>query len=210
MAAEPVRTLALKEWAVIVRALLTGEQIVDVRKGGLREEGRHFRLRSRRLWLYPTAEHQHAEVLKAPYRQWLHDSPASPPGAPIRLDGWAEVVGVAQVTEPEVLARLDSRVIWTLEYTSARLRFKPRDALVVLALRAYWLREPITLDWRASYAGCTSWVDLEDAPEPSTLACEPALSDESFAFRLGLLQESLGVTFEVPEGVLESSATVAS
>ena len=59
---------ACKEWAVIVHALLEGEQIVDVRKGGLREEGRHFGLRATRFWLYPTAEHQRAELLKEPYR----------------------------------------------------------------------------------------------------------------------------------------------
>ena len=35
-------TPALKEWAAIVHALLEGEQIVDVRKGGLHEDGRHF------------------------------------------------------------------------------------------------------------------------------------------------------------------------
>ena len=47
---------AYKEWAAVVRALLTGEQILDVRKGGIREEGRHFGIRSTRLWLYPTVE----------------------------------------------------------------------------------------------------------------------------------------------------------
>ena len=35
---------AYKEWAVIVHALLEGEQILDVRKGGLREDGRRFGL----------------------------------------------------------------------------------------------------------------------------------------------------------------------
>ena len=51
-----------------MRALLEGEQILDVRKGGLREDGRHFALHSQRLWLYPTAEHQKPELLKPAYR----------------------------------------------------------------------------------------------------------------------------------------------
>ena len=42
---------AYKEWGVVVRALLAGEQVLDVRKGGIREEGRHFGVRSTRLWL---------------------------------------------------------------------------------------------------------------------------------------------------------------
>ena len=49
---------ALKEWAVIVHALLEGEQIVDVRKGGIKEDGRHFDVPAKRFWLSPTAEHQ--------------------------------------------------------------------------------------------------------------------------------------------------------
>src|SRR5262245_2425056 len=71
---------AYKEWAAVVHALLEGEQIVDVRKGGLREEGRHFGLQSTRFWLYPTAEHQKAELLKAPYRHWIDLANAAPVG----------------------------------------------------------------------------------------------------------------------------------
>ena len=41
---------AFKEWAVIVHALLEGEQMLDVRKGGLREEGRHFAVHAPRVW----------------------------------------------------------------------------------------------------------------------------------------------------------------
>ena len=82
---------ALKEWAAIVHALLEGEQIVDVRKGGLREDGRHFDVTSRCLWLYPTAEHQRAELLKPAYRHWidlagLPADPASRPAHPALSD----------------------------------------------------------------------------------------------------------------------------
>ncbi len=62
---------ALKEWAAIVHALLEGEQIVDVRKGGIREDGRHFDVPARRCWLSPTAEHQKAELLKPAYAHWV-------------------------------------------------------------------------------------------------------------------------------------------
>ena len=65
------RTPALKEWAAIVHALLEGEQIVDVRKGGLREDGRHFDSPARRFWLSPTAEHQKTELLKPAYAHWI-------------------------------------------------------------------------------------------------------------------------------------------
>ena len=84
-----------KEWAVVVHALLEGEQILDVRKGGLREDGRHFSVQSTRFWLYPTAEHQKAELLKEPYRHWIDLAHAAPVGEPITIEGWADVVKVA-------------------------------------------------------------------------------------------------------------------
>ena len=57
-----------------MQALLEGEQILDIRKGGLHEDGRHFSVQSSRLWLYPTVEHQRAELLKAPYARWVEST----------------------------------------------------------------------------------------------------------------------------------------
>jgi hypothetical protein len=191
-----VRALAFKEWAVIVRALLEGEQIIDVRKGGLHEDGRHFGVRAPRLWLYPTAEHQRPELLKPAYRHTIDVSTASPVGEPIRIEGWADVVGVATLTEPDDLANLDSKTIWSLDYASSRLKWKRRDPLWVLALRAHRLDEPVTVPWRDEYGGCTSWVDLADLPDdPAALSSEPALSDVAFEGRLK------GVVDALPDGL---------
>jgi hypothetical protein len=188
-----------KEWAVVVRALLAGEQIVDVRKGGIRETDRHFQVRAGRFWLYPTSEHQQPELLKPAYRRWIEDARPAAQDGTIRIEGWADVVGTLTVTEPEVLARLDSKLIWSSEYAESRLRWKRRDPLWVLALRAHRLAEPIDVPWRDEYRGCTSWVDLQDLPDdPEAGASEPALSDESFAARLELVEEQLGRRFEQP------------
>src|SRR5205085_12623981 len=116
-------TPALKEWAVIVHALLEGEQIIDVRKGGLREDGRHFDLPARRLWLYPTSEHQRGELLKAAYRHWVDLATAAPVGEPIPIAGWADVVDVATITEAEHLDAIASKLIWTDDYASSRLQW---------------------------------------------------------------------------------------
>lgn len=186
------RTPAYKEWAAIVHALLEGEQIVDVRKGGIREEGRRFGLRSTRLWLYPTAEHQRGELLKPAYRHWVELAASAPVGEAIPVHGWADVVAVATVTEPGVLDALDSKLIWTTEYAASRLKWKRRDPLWVLALRVHRLDEPITVPWEARYGGCTSWVDLDGLPdEPATRPSRPALSDVAFAAKLDGLRAAL-------------------
>lgn len=187
-------TPALKEWAVIVHALLTGEQLLDVRKGGLREDGRRFALESRRFWLWPTFEHQRAELLKPAYRRWISEptSAESRLGAPIRVEGWAEVAATATLTEPDDLAKLDSKLVWTTEYAASRLHWKRREPLWVLALRVHRLIEPRCVAWRDEYVKCASWLELADLPDdPTDLASEPALTDASFAVRLELVQREL-------------------
>lgn len=176
---------ALKEWAAVIQALLEGEQILDIRKGGLREKDRHFSVRSRRVWLFPTVEHQQPEFLKPAYQRWVATTAAAaPPDRAIRVEGWADIVGVATVTEPDVLDALDGRVIWARGYVESRFRWKARDPLHVLALRVHRLAEPITVPFRDEYGGCTSWVDLRELPDPTTTPSSPALSDGAFDARL--------------------------
>jgi hypothetical protein len=183
---------ACKEWAVIVHALLEGEQIVDARKGGLREEGRHFGLRATRFWLYPTAEHQRAELLKQPYRHWIDLASAAPVGEPICIDGWADVHHAAEITEPAQLDALASKLVWTPDYAQSRLAWKARDPLWVLVLRVHRLLAPVSVPWQDAYGGCTSWVELAGLPDdPASLPSEPALSDVAYAGRLKGVLEAL-------------------
>lgn len=184
----------------MVRALLEGEQVLDVRKGGLREEGRHFGVRAPRFWLYPTTEHQRPELLKPAYARWVAETEALAARAgSIRFDGWAECVGVATVTEPEVLDALDSKVVWSRGYVESRFNWKRRDPLWVLALRTYRLEEPRTVPFREEYAGCTSWVSMHGLPpDPRSLPSAPALSDVAFEARLRGASEAVPGGFRPP------------
>jgi len=199
MSTRATKAPALKEWAVVVRALLAGEQILDLRKGGIKEAGRHFALQATRVWLYPTIEHQQPELVRPAYRRWIdeaeHDAPAD---RAIRIEGWADIVGVARLTEPADLAKIDGKFIWTGDYAASRLQWKRRDPLWVLALRAHRLDDPITVPWREEYGGCTSWVDLAELPDdPASLPSEPALSDGAFEARFGYADNDL------PDGLRE-------
>jgi hypothetical protein len=179
---------ALKEWASIVHALLEGEQIADVRKGGLREDGRHFDLPARRFWLSPTAEHQKPELLKPAYAHWVDIATASPVGAPITVSGWADVTDVATITEPEHVDALDSKLIWTRDYVASRFSWKKRDPLWILVLRVHRLHDPLVVPWREEYGGCTSWVHYKGLPaDPARVPAAEVLSDVAFdAKRKGL------------------------
>ena len=56
--------IAFKEWAVTVRALAEGEQLVTLRKGGIREPDKHFSLDHDRFFLYPTFDHQRSDLVR--------------------------------------------------------------------------------------------------------------------------------------------------
>src|SRR5437764_2378646 len=94
--AVPATTMvALKEWAVAVSALRAGESIATVRKGGIREEAREFRMEHRRFAFFPTYEHQNPEQLQPQHLPRLEATLAAlPPQGTLRFDTWAEVTDV--------------------------------------------------------------------------------------------------------------------
>ena len=63
--------IAFKEWAVTVRALAEGEQLLTLRKGGIREPDKHFKLDYERFFLYPTFDHQRADLVRESHRPEL-------------------------------------------------------------------------------------------------------------------------------------------
>jgi hypothetical protein len=192
MSVIPSSANTLKEWAAICHALLEGEQVIDLRKGGLREQSRHFEVQAERAWLYPTVEHQKPELLKPAYRHWIELAAGAPVGGPITISGWVEITDTITIDTAEALDALAGRVVWTPEYAQSRLNWKSRDPLWVLVVRAHRLLEPITIPWNEAYGGCTSWVDLGGLPtDPADSASEPALSDVAFAARRAGVLEAL-------------------
>ena len=192
----------LKEWAVIVRALRDGRQIIDLRKGGIREEGHRFRVRASRFWLYESYEHQRPELIRPAERPLIEAVTASAPQAgQLRVDAWAEIEETAALTEPEQVAALDGQHIWTADYAEQRFRWRPKAPLIVLVLRVHRLAEPLTVPVRDHYAGCMSWTPMSDLPpDPREEASTPVLDDAAFAERRATLHAALpGVTFGPPE-----------
>ena len=63
--------IAFKEWAVTVRALAEGEQLLTLRKGGIREPDKHFKLEHDRFFLYPTFDHQRGDLVRESHQPEL-------------------------------------------------------------------------------------------------------------------------------------------
>src|SRR5215208_326110 len=188
--------IALKEWAVTVRALAEGEQLLTLRKGGIREENRHFEIEHDRFFLYPTFDHQagglvreshHPELDRAleegvwadgePRANLLHADSEIPQPDRVRIRAWAEVAASYLITDPRCVDALTPYHVWTSDYAEKRLRWKPRHPLHVILLRAYRIPRPVTVKVRPEYGGCRSWLELQrELPFDGT----PVLSDEEF------------------------------
>ena len=166
----------LKEWAVAVRALELGKTALVIRKGGIREKA--FAVANRRFLLLPGYEHQKAELLKPEYWELLKEIPDLTDQGPLRFTSFAEVRGAYEICERESLEAIDPYHMWTPEYAESRFRWRPKKPLTVLVLRAYLLPEPVELPYSEVYAGCKSWIELENPV--FTAGARPALSDDGF------------------------------
>jgi hypothetical protein len=177
---------ALKEWAVAVEALERGETALVVRKGGIREKT--FAVPKTRFLFFKSYEHQKADQLKPAYHDLLRSIPQRRDDEPVIFTSFAEVYRAYEVSEAEELEALDPHHIWTHEYAESRLKWRPKKPLTILVLRTYLLPEPIVLDYRDSYGGCKSWIELEESVP--TAGSRPALEEPSFE---NLVQPTLGV-----------------
>jgi hypothetical protein len=173
--------IALKEWAVSVKALREGKQILVLRKGGIIEETRDFQLLSHSFYLMPAYEHQRKELLKHPYQDGMDETLEewSPGMERVKLDTYAEVTDDIEITDQETLDKLRDGHIWTDTFAEERLKWKRKKPLHLLLMKTYKLDDPVYAPMREVYNGCKSWVRLEDSlPEP---AMKPVLTADTYA-----------------------------
>ncbi len=184
--------MALKEWAITCEAIGRGEQILLLRKGGIHEDGKDFRVIHREFLLYPTYEHQKSELLRPEHHPTLEALLAKPRDAKqITFTHFAVAEEVLEVEEQGDVDALSPHYIWTTAYAQSRLRWKPMLPLSVMLLRAYRLEAPVTAPWLPEYSGCTSWVEvLADVPLGRI---EPVLSDAEFRAQVDAIKGSLGL-----------------
>ncbi|HEX8620290.1 MAG TPA: DUF1802 family protein [Thermoanaerobaculia bacterium] len=135
---------ALKEWSNVVAALGRGTQILLIRKGGIADPS--FGVDDERFYLYPTYFHQ-GESESRPVVEITH---------------WCEVVRTWSVTDRDLLDRLAPLVVLPAETLEARYRFRPDQAVYVIAVRTWELARPAQVTFRESYGGCKSWISVDE------------------------------------------------
>ncbi len=186
--------IALKEWAVTVRALAEGEQLITLRKGSPREPD--FRVEHDRFFLYPTFDHQRNDLVRESHQPELRraleegvwndgeptvqalaaDGSLQQPDR-VRIRAWAEVAGHFTIADPRCVDALSPFYVWTPDYAEKRLLWRPRHPLHVLLLRTYRIPRPVTVKVKDEYIGGSPWIELQrDLPFEGT----PVLSDDEF------------------------------
>lgn len=176
---------ALKEWAVAVDALEAGKTILLLRKGGIREEGNHFKVAHNEVLLYPTFEHQKPDLLKPEYAEQVTPVPSGWHPETIQIRAWAKITDIFMVSfEPSIQALLPFHV-WNEQFAIDRLKWKPRQPIYILLLRTYKLSQPQEIPYRAEYGGCKSWIDVKE--DISVANTTPVLTDTEYNKRKSVI-----------------------
>ena len=185
--------IALKEWAVTVHSLSQGQQILLLRKGGIHEEGKDFRVIHSEFLLYPTYEHQREDLLKPEHQSTLSQLLSElPRSETITFTHWAKTEEIIEVSDQEKVDELSPHHIWADEYAQSRLHWKPMLSLSIMLLRVYKIEQPVTVPFIPEYGGCTSWVEV--IPTINLGRMKPVLTDQEFQRQVDEIKGSLGLT----------------
>lgn len=186
----PTNRLALKEWAAIVHALGTGQQILLLRKGGVYERQGRFTPASREFFLFPTYVHQMTQGVNSRALSTLRSIvQRQPPAEEVHLTFYAVVHEVHWLDDFDRAASLADLHWWTPETIARRFAYGKTPGLYLFVLRVYRLPRPLVLPYLKRYAGCRSWVELAEALP--TDGARAILSNSAFAERLHELNERL-------------------
>ncbi|HKO63933.1 MAG TPA: DUF1802 family protein [Candidatus Nitrosocosmicus sp.] len=183
---------ALKEWAIVCKALESGNQILSFRKGGIMEFRNGFELKFRNFFLSPTFEHQDKESIRMDYyaaldelnrknglnnAEALHDS-----NKITEITSFVEITHFSEVPDLTTLKKLENFHIWTDDYLKSRFDYNPKKPLYLLLLRTYKLNNPIRLMNKPEWAGCKSWIQINSHDPDLITYFENHLPEKPFEY----------------------------
>ncbi len=169
---------ALKEWDVTVKTLEKGNNILLLRKGGIKEISGRFKVNHNPVLLYPTYEHQKPHLLKSDYRTFINPVSSSGETEIIKISSWANITNIFQVEDFSIIKQLYPYHIWTKNFVEERFNWKQTQPLFVLLLRVFLLGEPVLIPYDSSYGGCRSWIQLNQ--DISLSKSYPVMTDNNY------------------------------
>ena len=171
--------IALKEWATVCQALETGRQMLLLRKGGIYDAAGEFELENPQFVLFQTYLHQNLNMLKSDAQTGFEPRSAEP--AQVRLSAAGVATDIVQLKNRAQIEALEDEHVWTKPLIDMRFNYKPQNPLYLMLVRAYRLLQPLVVENTPAYAGCKSWVPL-DQPV-GTGSATPTLDDLKYETR---------------------------
>ena len=164
---------ALKEWSNVIDALAAGRQTILIRKGGIADAT--FGVEATQFYLYPTYFHQ-------------GESESRPV---VNITHWCEVVRSWSIRDLDLLGRLEPLVAIPRDTLEARYRFRPDQALHIIGVRTFALPQAAQVRFRDEYAGCRSWLSVEE--EIDTQGSTPVMAEDELRRKLDSVDALLTV-----------------
>ncbi len=158
-----------------------GHQILLLfaQEGGIYESAGGFEIENREFLFFPTYLHQNPQMLKDDALRWYEQRSSEPETVTINLAG--VITDIIRMSSRVQMDALDAEHIWTKPLIDMRFNYKPQNPLYLLLIRAYELPQPVTVKNTPAYAGCKSWVPLEESMDVS--AAKPVLDDDLYQAR---------------------------
>jgi len=181
--------IAFKEWAVVVDALGRGEQVIILRKGGIREQRGEFHADHHEFWLFPTQYHEAEHSVIPSKRPLLREMAAVAPRDFVDIEYYVVADPILTITDIGCIRRLQGQHIWSETVLQERFQFGREPGLHVLLSRIYRRPAPERFALRESYGGCKSWVELERGL--STEGLTPVLGDVEYTSQQERIVERL-------------------
>jgi hypothetical protein len=174
---------ALKEWAIICKALEEGRQVVLLRKGGILEYKDGFKLVNDRFLLFPTMEHQSSKALQVDYAHKLETILKDNTDEKRNIAAYAEVSDIRQINDKYILSKLEKYHIWNKSYLEMRMNYNPKKSMNMIILRVYKMNHTIPVYIKPEWSGCKSWISIEISGKEAEMLEDhgrPVFDDEKF------------------------------
>jgi len=179
-------SVAFKEWAVVCQLMLSGEQSLILRKGGIAEGIQGFAFQHPAFLLFPTRFHEQIAGTTLPA-----NTPLPPDPAPdILIEGAAVIERTTVLNDLDAVLRLAPLHYWSEQVVRDRFAWDEAPGISVAFLRVFRFDIPHRFPDASKFGGCRSWVELPPCPPDATW--QPVLSDAEHHQRLEQFDALLG------------------
>ncbi len=182
--------IALKEWAVILKALEEGKQTILLGKDGVREEGGEYQPEHPEFFLYPTLEQESKQGIKPDWRPRLaaiERENKDPKRIHFRL--YAILEKAQKITDWEICKRIVPFTVFSEDAVEKRFNGGDWQGVYLFVVRAFSLPVPLDLPVKPSYEGCKTWVPLETSM--FTAGSLPVIPDGAWPYTQGSILKML-------------------